>query len=301
MDIYGARITGAGAVLDPDGFAICTNAAIQTNPVVVATATRALVVWADYRASATYPDIYGAHINPDGVVLETNGLAICTAANTQNLPAAASDGSGFFVVWADSRTPGANVPDIYCAMVNDGGIVAPANGFAIRPAPGPQTAPAVAFNGRDYLVTWQTAPSSLSTSFDISAVQVGPEGAVGLGPVLQVNTNAPSQVSPAVAAGADGRFLVLNQGSLGFARHAMANLIDSELVPRLDAPTVAANGQFQIRFRGATSERYAIESSDNLQSWTRLWTFTNSSSSSVFIDPATTNLPARFYRAILLP
>jgi hypothetical protein len=301
MDIYGARITGAGAVLDPDGFAICTNAAIQTNPVVVATATRALVVWADYRSSATYPDIYGARINPDGVVVDTNGLAVCTAANTQNLPAAATDGSGFFVVWADSRIPGANAPDIYGAMVNDGGIVSPANGFAIRSAPGPQTAPAVAFNGRDYLVTWQTAPNSLSTSFDISAVQVGPEGALGLGPVLQVNTNATSQASPAVAAGADGRFLVLNQGSLAFARHAMANLIDSELVPRLDAPTVAANGQFQFRFRGATSERYAIESSDNLQSWTRLWTFTNSSSSSVFIDPNSTNLPARFYRAILLP
>jgi hypothetical protein len=63
----------------------------------------------------------------------------------------------------------------------------------------------------------------------------------------------------------------------------------------------AANGQFQFRFRGAIGERYAIESSDNLQSWTRLWTFTNSSASSVFVDPDTTNLTNRFYRAILLP
>jgi hypothetical protein len=301
MDIYGARVTRTGAVLDPDGFAICTNAAVQTNPVVVAAATRALVVWADYRPSATYSDIYSARINPDGVVVETNGLAICTAANSQNLPAAATDGSGFFVVWADSRTPGANAPDIYGAKVNDGGIVSPTNGFAIRSAPGLQTSPAVAFNGRDYLVSWQTASSGLSNSFDIAAVQVGPEGALGLGPVLQVNTNATSQVAPAVAAGADGRFLVLNQGSLGLVRHTLANLIDSELIPRLDAPTVAADGQFRFRFRGATSERYAIECSDDLQSWTRLWTFTNSSSSSVFIDPETPNLPARFYRAILLP
>ena len=75
LDIYGARITGTGAVLDPDGFAICTNAAIQTNPVVAATATRALVAWADYRLSSTLPDIYGARINPDGAVIETNGLS----------------------------------------------------------------------------------------------------------------------------------------------------------------------------------------------------------------------------------
>jgi len=84
-------------------------------------------------------------------------------------------------------------------------------------------------------------------------------------------------------------------------RQTMASFIDSELVPRLDAPTMASNGQFQFRFRGASGERYAIESSDNLQSWTRLWTFTNSAASSVLIDPVTTNLPSRFYRAILLP
>jgi len=106
---------------------------------------------------------------------------------------------------------------------------------------------------------------------------------------------------PALAAGADGRFLMLNQSSLGLTRQTMANFVNSELVPRLDAPTMAANGQFQFRFRGAGGERYAIESSDNLQSWTRLWTFTNSTASSVFIDPDTTNLTSRFYRAILLP
>jgi hypothetical protein len=288
-------------VLDPGGFAICTNAAIQTNPVVAATATRALVVWADYRSSTVYSDVYGARINPDGAVIETNGLPICTAANSQSFPAVATDASGFFVVWADSRIAAANAPDIYGAMVNDGGVVSPTNGFAIRSAPGPQTAPAVAFNGLDYLVTWQTAPSSLSNSFDITAVQVGPEGALGLGPLLPVNTNATSQVSPAVAAGADGRFIVLNQSSVGLTRHTMGNIVNSELIPRLDAPTMAANGQFQIRFRGAIGERYAIESSENLQSWTRLWAFTNSSPSSVFIDPDTTNLPSRFYRAILLP
>jgi hypothetical protein len=301
MDIYGSRIAGNGTVLDPDGFAICTNAAIQTNPVVTATATRALVAWTDYRLSTTYPDIFGARVNPDGSVIETNGLRICTASLNQSLPAAASDASSFFVVWADSRNGAANAPDIYGAMINDEGVVSPTNGFAIRTGPGPQTAPAVAFNGRDYLVTWQTAPSSLSSSFDIAAVQISPEGPAGIGPIMLLDSQASSQASPAVAAGADGRFLVLNQGSLSSSRQTLANFVNPELVPRLDAPTVASNGQFQFRFRGAPGQRYAIESSDNLQGWTPLWTFTNSSPSSVFVDPATTNLPFRFYRATLIP
>ena len=186
-------------------------------------------------------------------------------------------------------------------MLNDAGVVSPTNGFAIRLAPGPQTAPTVAFNGLDYLVTWQTALGSASNVFDIAAIQVGPEGALGLGPVLPVNTNVTSQLTPVVAAGADGRFLVLNQGTIGLARHTIANFVNSELVPRLDAPIMATNGQFQFRFRGASGERYAIEGSDNLQSWTRLRTFTNSSPSSILIDPHATNLTSRFYRAILLP
>jgi hypothetical protein len=119
--------------------------------------------------------------------------------------------------------------------------------------------------------------------------------------VLPVVTNADSQTSPASAAGIDGRFLVLNQGSLNFARHTMASVVNSEAVPRLDAGTVGTSGPFQFRFRGAVDQRYAIETSEDLQTWTQLWSFTNSSPAVVLIDPATTNLPARFYRAQLLP
>jgi lysophospholipase L1-like esterase len=67
----------------------------------------------------------------------------------------------------------------------------------------------------DYLVTWQEARSASSNAFDIYGVQVDPGGQ--LGPVLAISTNLSFQVAPAVADGADGRFLVAYQNATNYA------------------------------------------------------------------------------------
>ena len=63
-DIYGARVSPDGAVLDPAGIAICTAANDQRYPSVVWNGSHFLVVWVDLRRG--YFDIYGARVNSDG-------------------------------------------------------------------------------------------------------------------------------------------------------------------------------------------------------------------------------------------
>jgi len=299
LDVYGARITGDGFVLDPSGFAICTNVLIQTNPVVAANASGALVAWTDYRLGSTAPDIFGNRIALDGTVLDTNGFPICAVpGSSQYLPAIAADPTGFLVVWADTRTS-STAPDIYGAFVTSGGSVAPTTGFPIRVNPGPQLAPAVAYNGLDYLVTWQEARTNATNAFDVFGVQIDPSGQAG--PVLAMSTNLTAQVAPNLAAGGDGRFLVSYQDNLLPGRQVRATLLHSEILPRLNATASMAEGKFQFRFRGALGERYSIEISDDLSHWTSFLTFTNSTPDRMISDPGTTNLPARFYRAVLLP
>lgn len=299
LDIYGARVAPTGDVLDAGGFPICTNVAIQTNPVVAATATRALVAWTDYRLNATFPDVYGARVNPDGAVVDTNGLPICNrAGSTQNLPAIATDGSGFLVVWADSRNGTTMAPDIFGAYVTDSGLVSPTNGLPIRTGVGPQTAPAVAFNGLDYLVSWQEAVNT-TTPAGIYAVQVGNDSALSLGPLMIVETNLMAQTVPAVVASPDDRFLVLHEGSSGLVRRVTGNFVNSEAVPRLSGGTLSTTG-FELRFRGALGETYLIETSEDLRVWSPLWRFTNSAPSSVLTDSGATNHASRYYRAVLI-
>src|SRR5690606_12958049 len=66
-DIYGARVSPLGEVLDPVGFLICGAAEVQDWPDLASHATGALVVWHDYRNGAGPSwDIYGSRISLDG-------------------------------------------------------------------------------------------------------------------------------------------------------------------------------------------------------------------------------------------
>jgi hypothetical protein len=211
FNIYGARISAAGAVLDASGIAISTASDDQTVPAVAANGSGYLVAWEDNRNLApSLPDIYGARVTTNGVVSDSSGLAISTAPNVQTSPKIASDGTNYFVVWADFRNTGLPpAADVYGARVTSAGVVADTNGVAICTATNDQSAPAIDFNGTNYLVVWQ---DSRNGSYDIYAARVTP-GAV----VLDTNgfalcTAPDDQTAPSVAANG-GTFLVVWQDS----------------------------------------------------------------------------------------
>jgi hypothetical protein len=147
-DIYGARVTMGGVVLDPGGIAISTAGNSQYWPNVAFDGTNYLVVWWDQRSGND--DIYGARVSVGGVVLDTAGIAISTAPSDQRAPAVAFDGSNYLVLWEDNRS-GWN---IYGARVTVGGVVLDPGGIAISSALAGQWLAAVAFDGTNYLVVW---------------------------------------------------------------------------------------------------------------------------------------------------
>ena len=103
-DIYGARVSQAGAVLDPAGIAISTAANDQSAP------ERRLRRHELPRRLAGLPlrhdwdDIYGARVSQAGAVLDPAGIAISTAADGQLAPSVAFDGTNYLVAWQDIRS-----------------------------------------------------------------------------------------------------------------------------------------------------------------------------------------------------
>jgi hypothetical protein len=119
-DIYARRINSTGVPQwAADGVALCTAANTQADVVIASDgAGGAIATWDDNRGASI--DIYAQRVNGAGVPAWTvNGVALCTAANTQTVPSISADGaSGAVVAWQDLRG-GQN--DIYAQRVNSGG------------------------------------------------------------------------------------------------------------------------------------------------------------------------------------
>lgn len=134
---------------------LCNAIGIQTNPVSCSDgAGGAILVWQDLRGG-TY-DIYAQRISASGTALwSSNGVAVCTAANSQLLPQIAPDGlGGVVIVWPDFRS-GAGY-DVYAQRVNaSGATLWTANGVAVCTATQDQISPSLAVDsGGETTIAW---------------------------------------------------------------------------------------------------------------------------------------------------
>ncbi|HUT36046.1 MAG TPA: hypothetical protein VNE39_21340 [Planctomycetota bacterium] len=72
-DVYAARVTEDGKVLDPDGFPVIKRPNNQAWPAVAFAAGHCIVAWMDARQYPVY-GIYFARVTPEGKVLDPEGL-----------------------------------------------------------------------------------------------------------------------------------------------------------------------------------------------------------------------------------
>lgn len=202
-DIYGARVSSAGVLLDPVGVALSTAASNQTEPASAANGGRVLVTWRDRRTSGTTSDdIFGTRVTFLGNivnVLDPLGFGISTNSASQRTPAAAANGSGFLVVWRDRRNLGTTGDDIYGARIDTNGIVQEPTGFVICTNSGNQTVPAVASSSSGALVVWTDPRNSANTDNDIFGARVTTAGVLQETNGVAVSRSGAAQSSPAVA------------------------------------------------------------------------------------------------------
>ena len=142
-NIYGARITRQGVVLDPGGIPITSLDAVQTNPAVAFNGNHFFVVWLDTRTG--YQNLYAARVSQDGQVMETNGFLIAQNVTTADV---ASLGTNFLVVWGDSNGK------VSCTRVSDSGQVLDPAGIGLFSGSGSVQSAKVTSNNTNFFVTW---------------------------------------------------------------------------------------------------------------------------------------------------
>lgn len=74
-DVYAARVSPKGKVLDPGGFPVAAGACNQGRPGVAFAGGRYLVVWMDARRYPVY-GVFAARVTPAGEVLDPQGIAL---------------------------------------------------------------------------------------------------------------------------------------------------------------------------------------------------------------------------------
>ena len=171
-DIYAARVSEAGVVLDPVGIPISKAAGDQRAPAVAFDGSSFVVVWQDDRSPSTGPDVYGARVSAAGLLLDPGGIPISAAPGVQLEAAITGTGSGSLVVW----TEGGAASDIRGARVSSAGTVLDPGGLTVSAGTGAQLDPAAAFGGAGSLVVWEDHRSG--SGADLYAARVSSAGAV---------------------------------------------------------------------------------------------------------------------------
>ena len=204
-DIYAQRINSSGSVQwTANGVAICTASGDQKYPILVGDGTGgAIISWYDYRSGSNY-DIYAQRINSSGSVQWTaNGIAICTAANTQQYPGIVSDGSGGAIItWMDYRS-GSNY-DIYAQRVNSIGAAQwTANGVLVCAAINNYVPKTVSDGAGGAIITWT------SSNYDIYAQRINGSGSIqwAANGVAVCTATGNQAVNAMVSDGAGGAFI----------------------------------------------------------------------------------------------
>ncbi|MDQ1519376.1 MAG: hypothetical protein QOI55_449, partial [Actinomycetota bacterium] len=233
-DIYGARVSAAGNVGDPNGIPLTSASGAQGGPSIAWNGSTYLTAWSD-------GDITATRVSSTGTVLDSAGIPISTAVGLQNAPAVGALGSEFFVAWDDFDSSTSSQSDIVGAGVRGNGTVIDANGIAISGPPPGQFVPAVAGGNTNLLVSWQGITKAFAVP-DILAARVAGGSVTGPRGFL-VSGAADNQTAPAVAF--DGtNFLVVWGNVLGARVSPTGSRLDGPgfHIGGGVAPAVAWNG-----------------------------------------------------------
>ncbi|HET6464787.1 MAG TPA: hypothetical protein VFH55_04150 [Nitrospiria bacterium] len=239
-DVYAARVSPDGKLLDPQGLPVSTAPSNQIFSDIAVGKEQSLVVWQDLRSHSRW-EVYGARLRSDGKVLDEDGIPIAVGRGNARHPQVGWDGQNFLVVWMEEN-PGRGW-DIAGARVSPNGKVIDPDRILIAPFPGDQSNPVLAWGNDQYLVAWMDKrPGSpariLGARVSASGKLRDPEGFV-----LSRSSVSPS--FPAVS-WAQGQYVVVWADQQAPSTHALAGI-------RLDS-----SGNVD------GSKEFVVESSPNL-------------------------------------
>lgn len=189
VNLYGARVTAAGAVLDRPPLAIATPHQHLAEPAIAPEDDGYIVAWT--RRSKSQHSVQALHVAPDGTSGDIFELSDTPSGVLPSAPDVACDGESVVAVWEQSATIVSTSVDLSRQGIR---VVAPISGRATDPH-----RPAIAAAGNGYLAAWHDSPRGKDP--DVFAAALGPLGEPRSLPNGDVSLGANEQIHAAVARG----------------------------------------------------------------------------------------------------
>jgi hypothetical protein len=205
-DIYGARVSSAGEVLDPAGFSISTAASIQSYPSVAGNSGGYLVAWLDRRSGAHY-DIFAARVAPTGEVLDPDGIGIYPGPGDQFQPAVTAAAGEFHIVYTQQSSA-----SLYLARVNSEGYLLDFDPLLLATGRTWHERPALASNNEQTFVVFASTPPGVPSQTDIVGLRLYLDGAPYDPRGFPISLELNAQNAPAVAANGQNFLIVWQDG-----------------------------------------------------------------------------------------
>ena len=153
-EIYGARVTPAGSVLDPSGIKLVNASGARGRPDVAFCDSLWLCVWVDSRSGSD--EIYATRITGNGTVLDPTSIYISdNFYSNASYPAISSNSTNFMVVWIENKT-------VYDAVVDTSGSVLSIASMTVIPLVTYRQNTDVAFCDTAFFSVWNYAQPGLS-------------------------------------------------------------------------------------------------------------------------------------------
>ncbi len=171
---FAQRVTPSGTILDASPIVISSGSSCVSHQKIVFGPSNGLVVYPHSNLSPQ--DLYGILVAPDGTVQGAE-FPIAADGNDHASPVVAFDGVNYLVVWqqVDPKIVGSDNNLIYAARVSQAGVVLDTAHIAISTGLLGQENPSVAFDGGNYLISWEDLRSKLR---EIYGARLSPAGAL---------------------------------------------------------------------------------------------------------------------------
>ncbi|HAM72597.1 MAG TPA: hypothetical protein DCM86_13225, partial [Verrucomicrobiales bacterium] len=172
-DIYAARVTPAGGVLEPDGILVTLSESQQHLPGMAWNGEVYLLAWREFRRTDGF-DLYGTRLTTGGSILDPDGILISSQASFNSYAAIAASGNDFLVAWEDQR-PGKD-HNLLGRRVGGDGTLLDSRELPLCTDPSDQFRASVVGTGTGWFVAW--ADNRNDPDFDLFGAVVSQSGRI---------------------------------------------------------------------------------------------------------------------------